>query len=272
MTTIRREVEVADGTRIPVWISGQGRPLLIIPGAAADHEAWEPVREYLEPHVTVAIMDRRAVLEDPLNPLDLEQEFDDIAEVAASLGDEVDLMGHSSGGDVALWAGLGMNNLRRLVLYESGLGPEEGRDEAIAFAETMMEEHVRAGNAEPITDVLVEWMGSMYPAEHEAWEAARDKFLSLWLPREVLAISRVEVDYEKLRGLSAPTMYLIGSETPPETVRHWLEPLPQFIPNLTVRELPGLAHLANWTGPDVISEVVLEFVQAEEPHHAASGN
>lgn len=129
MTITRHDVPVSDGPRIPVWTSGAGRPLLIVHGGMVDHEAWEPVREHLDGSLRVAIMDRRTSFENPLTPHDIETEFSDVAPVMEFLGDEVDLLGHSTGGLIALGAALQASNLRRLVLYEGGLMSPEFRAE-----------------------------------------------------------------------------------------------------------------------------------------------
>jgi hypothetical protein len=42
-----------DGTPIAVWRSGDGPPLVLIHGAAADHNRWAPVLPALEERFTV---------------------------------------------------------------------------------------------------------------------------------------------------------------------------------------------------------------------------
>ena len=48
-----------DGTPIAVWRSGEGPPLVLIHGAAADHNRWAPVLPALEERFTVFAVDRR---------------------------------------------------------------------------------------------------------------------------------------------------------------------------------------------------------------------
>ena len=59
-TAARAErVVSSDGTPIAVWRSGDGPPLVLVHGAAADHTRWRPVLPALEERFTVLAMDRR---------------------------------------------------------------------------------------------------------------------------------------------------------------------------------------------------------------------
>jgi pimeloyl-ACP methyl ester carboxylesterase len=48
-----------DGTPVAVWRGGEGPPLVLIHGAAADHHRWAPVLPALEQHFAVFAIDRR---------------------------------------------------------------------------------------------------------------------------------------------------------------------------------------------------------------------
>jgi pimeloyl-ACP methyl ester carboxylesterase len=262
MATKRHDIPTADGSKVPVWISGRGRPLLIVHGGTANHEAWEPVRAHLEPHVQVAIMDRRAHFEDPATPLDLESEFHDVAAVARALGDEVDLLGHSSGAVPVLGGALRAPTVRRVVLYEGGVFPDDMRAHLADVAARMEEQH--AGDAEAIYEIFRrEVVGPMYP-DDEAWNSVRDQLVAcaMSLPREGAALARLDFPVERLRDLRAPTAFLAGTKTPPDTVRALADTLREVIPNFTILELEGQEHLANWTAPALVADVVRGFLDA----------
>lgn len=109
-----------DGTRIAFWRSGSGPPLLLVHGATADHTTtWRFVLPELEQHFAVYAMDRRArgSSGDTL-PYDLQREAEDVVAVVESIGEPVNLLGHSYGGLCAIEAALLTENLRRLILYE----------------------------------------------------------------------------------------------------------------------------------------------------------
>ena len=92
-----------DGTQIAYWTSGEGPPLVLVHGAAADHTRWRPLLPYLEPHATVHAIDRRGRGASGDGPdYEVAREFEDVAAVvdavAEASGSPVDLYGHSFGG------------------------------------------------------------------------------------------------------------------------------------------------------------------------------
>src|SRR5262245_52887170 len=121
MSPQRNEVRSNVGTKVPVWTSGHGRPLLIVHGAAGTHDTWERLRGHLDGHFTVAIMDRRVTSGDPSSQLEMTREFEDVAAVARSLGRNLALFGHSSGAVCALGAAPSIPELTHLLLYEPPL-------------------------------------------------------------------------------------------------------------------------------------------------------
>ena len=99
MQPTRYEIKSRDGTLIPVWKSGTGRPLILVHGAISDHAAWDLVRPEFESHFTVLAIDRRAAFGDPSSRYDLEREFEDVAAVASGERGEqrVDPAGEQAG-------------------------------------------------------------------------------------------------------------------------------------------------------------------------------
>ncbi len=64
----------------------------------------------------------------------------------------------------------------------------------------------------------------------------------------------------------APTLYLVGTQTPPGAPGlGYIEPLRDAILDLAVRQLAGHEHLVNFTGPDLVSSILLEFLDTGEP-------
>jgi pimeloyl-ACP methyl ester carboxylesterase len=94
-----------EGSEIPYWTSGEGRPLVLVHGTTADHTRWRPLLPYLEPHATVYAMDRRGRGANGGGPdCDVAREYEDVAAVidaaAEACGSAVDVLGHSFGGSV----------------------------------------------------------------------------------------------------------------------------------------------------------------------------
>src|SRR5262245_46379999 len=121
--TALTHVTSRDGTKIAVFVSGRGRPLVIVPGTTSDHTTWRFVVPLLEPQVAVSAVGGRGRRDSgDAKEYSLEMEWTDVAAVvdaaATQAGGPVDLLGHSYGGNVAYGAAGVTANVRRLVLYE----------------------------------------------------------------------------------------------------------------------------------------------------------
>ncbi len=98
METIRS----IDGMRIAFERSGAGSPLVLVHGTS-----------------TVYAVDRRGRgSSSDATRYDIEREVEDIVAVVGSIGQPIDLLGHSYGGICSLEAALRTSHLRRLILYE----------------------------------------------------------------------------------------------------------------------------------------------------------
>jgi pimeloyl-ACP methyl ester carboxylesterase len=123
VTAAPASVVSRDGTSIAAWRSGEGPPVVLIHGAAADHNRWAPVLPALEERFTVFAVDRRGRgRSGDANDYALEREFEDVVAVVESTGEAVDVLGHSYGGICAVEAALLTDRIRKLVLYEPPMG------------------------------------------------------------------------------------------------------------------------------------------------------
>ena len=158
--------------------------------------------------MTVATIDRRGYLEDPLTPLHWESEFTDLAVVAESLGSAVDVFGHSAGALTVIGAAPTIPNLRRLALYEPPFRPQDAPppgEAQIAVAQRMRS-LLEADDVEGLFDTwFTELAGPSLP-DPEAWQAVRDQFIPYTrsLVRE-LGSDRSVVGPNHLDGLAAAT-------------------------------------------------------------------
>ena len=118
----QKTVTSLDGTPIAYWRSGEGQPLLLVHGTAADHGRWRPVLPVFEERFTVCAVDRRGRgASSDSDDYAIEREFEDVAAVVDSLGEPANLLGHSYGALCALEAALLSRNVRNLVLYDPGI-------------------------------------------------------------------------------------------------------------------------------------------------------
>src|SRR3712207_346721 len=112
-------VTSSDGTRISYRRDGEGPPLVLVHGTAADHGRWRPVLPALEGRYTVYAVDRRGRGgSGDAEGYALEREVEDVASVVDAIGEPVNLLGHAYGALASLEAALLTPNVHKLVLYE----------------------------------------------------------------------------------------------------------------------------------------------------------
>jgi pimeloyl-ACP methyl ester carboxylesterase len=78
------------------------------------------------------------------------------------------------------------------------------------------------------------------------------------------AFGRFRFEPERLRGLTIPTLLLVGSKATPYH-KGTVATVAGALPNTRVVVLPGQHHIANVTAPDLLVTQVLDFLTAETP-------
>jgi pimeloyl-ACP methyl ester carboxylesterase len=254
MAVAEHDARSADGTRIRYWLSGSGTPLLIVPGTSTDPRAWDAVRERIDPHVRVAVMERRAIVGEPLSQLDMEREFEDVAAVVTALGDEVDVLGHSSGALCALGAAP-LVKMRRLMLFEPPL-----EDDPAPYQPAMdrMWDRLRADDIDGVYDTWLKQYVGIPDEPAEGLKAspagAAMRPFAQYLPREMASHFARKWDLTAFRNVRTPTLFITGSETVGnEQLRGWLKLLQGVMPDFAVREIPGQDHFAPILAPDAFA-------------------
>lgn len=253
----------ADGTRIGYERSGDGPPLVLVHGTSADRTRWAPVLSVFEQHFTVYAVDRRGRgISGDTEPYALEREFEDITAVVEAVGEPVDLLGHSFGGLCALEAALRSPRVRRLVLYEPGFKTD------VPFYEEdprpRLEAMIARGDREGALVLFFRDVVGMSEAELEMMRAAPSWAGRLaavhTIPREFADLDYV-FDAERIGALSIPVLLLQGSESAPALLEATRR-LHAVLPASTLEVMPGEAHVAITTAPELFSRLVLEFLRA----------
>jgi pimeloyl-ACP methyl ester carboxylesterase len=254
----------ADGTRIAVWSSGQGPPLLLIHGATADHTTtWRLVRSSLEEHFTVHAVDRRGRGgSGDAEEYDLRREAEDVAAVVDSIGERVRVLGHSYGALCALEAALLTPNVHQLVLYEGV--PLRGADAYPPGLIDRLDELLDAGDLDGVLTTMYRDLVGLPPAELEllrsqsdAWEVRLRNAPTL--PREARTEQRYQFVAERFRSLETPTLLLVGGESPAREHEN-ARTVALALSDARVALLPGQQHVAMYTAPDLFVNEVLHFL------------
>jgi pimeloyl-ACP methyl ester carboxylesterase len=258
---VMEKVTSRDGTPIAFWRSGSGPPLVGIHGGVGDHTRWGPVLPALEQHFTFYAVDRRGRGgSGDASDYSLEREFEDVAAVVDSIGDQVGLVGHSFGGLCALEAALRTSRIHRLVLDEPTLEAPPGFTDEMHLR---MRDLIDAGDRERALVLFLE-EGAEIPS--------RDIELMRSLPswparvvavhtalREERAFKGYKMDFARLKDLAVPTLLVVGGST----TRGYRSSIDHLAANLSdgrVAVIPGQGHVAMLSAPEVWAREVVAFL------------
>ena len=262
---LQETVTSEDGTRIAGWRSGEGPPLVLVHGTAADHGRWKPVLPAFEERFTIFAVDRRGRGRsgDSDAAYALEREFEDVAVVVDSLGESVTLLGHSYGALCALEAALLTGNVRKLVLYDPGIelaGEKIYPHEVIEQLEALLE----AGDRNGVVATTMREVAGLPPevVEHmrsqPVWQARVDAAHTI--PRELRAVKAYRFDSQRFRRLEVPTLMLSGDESP-VALRKAAEAVDETLPDSRIVVMAGQGHAAMDTGTELFTSEVIRFVE-----------
>jgi pimeloyl-ACP methyl ester carboxylesterase len=260
--TRRFDVRSADGTPLAVWAGGEGPPLVLVHGSMCDHTAFDPLVAELRGDMATYAMDRRGFgASGDAAGYAIEREFEDVVvvvrAVAARAGGPVALWGHSYGAGCAM-GGAALTDVHRLVLYEPGLG--------IPYPAGSIEEveaALAAGDMETAVRLVLVGIVGVTGAEMDALRSGPRWPTMLasvpTVPRECRAEDGWRYRPGAFDGIAAPTLLLVGSESPP-VLRQATDRAAAAIPGARVRMLQGHAHLAIRTDPAKVAAAIRQFV------------
>lgn len=251
------EVAVAGG-RLPIFMAGEGAPVILLHGWTLDHRMWRPQIAGLGADFFLVMPDRRGCGASTAPP-DLAHEAEDVVSIADFLGfDRFALIGLSQGAAVALdVARKFASRLTGLVVSGAPLPALVERQEVIDI--DRFRSLAAAGDYERLR---AEW--SRHPLMETHTPEARA------LMREILA------DYDG-RDLLAPSMApgfpreaaaLLGMPVLAMTGAHdtlWRRECARVLATLAPRarhlEIPAAGHLANADNPAAFNAAVAQFLQ-----------
>jgi pimeloyl-ACP methyl ester carboxylesterase len=251
-----------DGTPIECQCSGQGAPLVVIHGTGSDTRRWTAFPALAE-HFSVYAMDRRGRRESGDGAsYAIEREFEDVAAVVDSIGEQVNVLGHSFGGLCALEAALLTPHIRRLVLYEPD-APVEGSPSVATGVLERLEALLEAGQPEDVYTAFLQEVVQLPPDEVElmrsspAWPARVAEAHTL--PRELRALEQYRFEAERFSGLATPTLLLEGGDSPGD-LKAGVARVNAALATSRVVALAGQQHLAMYTAPELFVREVAAFL------------
>lgn len=259
-------VTSTDGIKIAYRRSGEGQPLVLVHGTSADHSRWSPVLPALEEHFTVCAMDRRGRGDSgDAEDYAIEREFEDVASVVDSIGEPVHLLGHSYGALCSLEGALLTRNVRRLVLYEPPVdvtGEKINPPGVVDRMEAMLE----AGDRDGVVTTLMRELAGLPPeaVEHlrslPAWRTRLDAAHTI--PRETRAEEAYRFDPGRFGDFAAPTLLLLGSESP-AAFEEAEKAVEEALPDSRIVVMDGQGHAAIDTGTGLFTAEVLRFLTGD---------
>ena len=252
-----------DGTPIAYQRSGTGPPLMLVHGTLGSCKRW-PILPALQEQFTVYAIERRGYGEsgDAVNYA-VEREFEDIAAVVDSIGDGVNLLGHSFGGFCVLEAALLTSSLRRLIVYEPSPLPVVGEPLYPEGSIDRLQALLDAGERESVVTILLREIVEMPLEEFELLKGSPVFPFMLAAAHAAIRESRAEEEYqfqpERFNQMNVPTMLLLGGDSPAffkTTIEKWHAALP----NSRIVVLPGQQHIAHYTAPELFIKELQAFL------------
>lgn len=251
-----------DGTKIAYARSGDGPPLVLVHGTAADHTRWASILAALEQRFTVYAMDRRGRgASGDSTDYTIAREFDDVVALVDSIGEPVVLLGHSYGAICSLEAGLRANRVRKLVLYEppipAGLAVHPpGSAEQL---QALLDKGDKVGVVTTFLTAIVHMpeaevrMLQPQPSWNGRLAAAHT------IPRELRAVDGYCFDPVRFQEFNVPTLLLLGGDSP-ALFKAAIDTVQAALPLSRLVILPGQKHVAMNTAPALFLNEVLAFL------------
>ena len=221
-----RFIESRDGTRIAVFSSGDGPPVVLVHGASADHTTWRNTGPVLARTFRIHAIDRRGrgASGDGQGEYAIEREFEDVAAVADALAAEsgrpVAVVGHSYGGRCGLGAALVTEGIGLVVTYEGAPSPAGAAAER-AYRPSGVEDRIArlidAGDRDGALATFMREIVRMPEAELAAYKAdpvwpARAAAVHTTL-RELAGEASPAASLDALSSVRQPVLQILGGDS-----------------------------------------------------------
>jgi pimeloyl-ACP methyl ester carboxylesterase len=276
--TPSRIVSAADGTPIAVFSRGDGPPLVLVHGAAADHTTFRVIGPRLAERYAIHAIDRRGRGgSGDTPPYAIEREFEDVAAVAEAVAPgsrTVPVVGHSYGGRCALGAALLTDAISAVVSYEGAPTPP-----GVAYGDAGLADELarldEAGAAGALLETFLRRVVGMDDAAIAAYRGdavwPRRVAAAHTIPRELRAEDRSgAAGLEALAGVRQPVLQVLGGDSKREFADATAA-LDDRLADGTIVVIPGARHAAHHTHPDELIEAIDTFLVGTPSHPNGQG-
>jgi pimeloyl-ACP methyl ester carboxylesterase len=259
-------IKSKDGTPIAYEKSGNGTPLVLVHGTAADHTRWQPILRLFGKHFTVYAVDRRGRgASGDAEPYNIEREFDDIAAICDSIHEPVNLLGHSYGAICALEGATRTHNICRLILYEP---PIRIGSLSAYSSETLskIQNLLAVGDRDGVVTTMLHDVAKVKIEDIEAmrktpsWQGRLQSAHTI--VREIEHSNSYTPDTDQLMDLDVPTLLLLGGDSP-SFMRDGVQYLLATLADSHMVLIPGQGHIAMNNVPELFVHEVELFM--DEP-------
>jgi len=253
-----------DHTAIAYQKTGAGTPLIMVHGTNGSHAHWNLALPHLNQHFTVYAMERRGRGQSGDGAdYSIEREFEDVAALASSIGDPVDIFGHSFGAACVLGTAQKIPNLRKMILYEPPMLQEQQSPQRAILLDRM-EQMLVAGEREQVVITLLRDMLNIPQVMIDRISAtpnwASQVEAAHTIPRELRQSHCYAPDLAALEQIAVPILFLLGSDSP-SFFRQTTEALNSRLPNGQIVVLPGQQHSAMLTAPELFANEIIRFLK-----------
>lgn len=268
-----RDVDVGDGLRLHVRLSGAGAPLVLLHGFTGSGATWDPLRAALDRRHRVATVDlpghgRSGAPDDPARYA-LDRFADDLVRVLDVLDMRcVALLGYSMGGRAALRVALRHPGRVQSLVLEStspGIGDPAQRASRLAADRALAARIERDG----VTAFVHDWerlpmwesQRGMPDVTRAALRAQREANVAGGLANSLRgAGSGVDTPVlDRLGDLRAPTLVLAGALDAPY-VAH-ADEMARRLPASTLAIVPDAGHAVHLERPSAFAAAVSAFLR-----------
>jgi pimeloyl-ACP methyl ester carboxylesterase len=254
----------ADGTELAGHVHGRGEPLVLVHGGVGSEDSWRFLLPYLSERFTCYPMNLRGRGLSAHGPDQApERLIDDVVAFADSVGEPVGLIGHSSGGALALAAAAQAEKVASVALYEPAL-PELDEEVRARYRDAFarMGDAAADGRLADAARIALEDCALANDEELAVLaEAGAAEFLAPNVP--VHLGDRGFVDHRflepaLLERLTMPVLLLHGSRTHP-FYRSAVNHLASRLRDASAREIDGAGHMGPILAPSAVNGELTAF-------------